>query len=70
MDFPLQDYSKIDNTTAESSKKNFTKKKPWRDEIPKIYEPPRDKTYKMTCATSEDSDQPGPVWSESSLCAQ
>ena len=36
------------------------------------YEPPRDKTNILTCAPSEDSDQPGfrPVWSESSLCAQ
>ena len=25
----------------------------------KSYEPPRDKTNKMTCAPSEDSDQPG-----------
>ena len=32
-------------------------------------EPPHDKTNKMTCAPSEDSDQPGhrPVWPESSL---
>ena len=46
-----------------------------------IYEPPHDKTNKMTCAPSEDSDQPGhqpslislginPVWSESSLYDQ
>ena len=25
----------------------------------KKYEPPHDKTSKMTCAPSEDSDQPG-----------
>ena len=32
----------------------------------------RDKTNKMACAPSENSDQPGhrPGWSESSLCAQ
>ena len=36
------------------------------------FEPPHDKTNKMACAPTEDSDQPGhrPVWSESSLCAQ
>ena len=48
-----------------------------------IIEPPHDKTNKMACAPSEDSDQPGhlpslislrclgirPVWSESSLPA-
>ena len=36
------------------------------------YEPLHDKTNKMTCALSEDSDQPGlcPVWSESSLGTQ
>ena len=35
------------------------------------YEPHRDKTNKMACAPSKDSDQPGipPVWSESSLSA-
>ena len=35
-------------------------------------EPPHDKTNKMICAPSEDSDQPGhlPSLSESSLCAQ
>ena len=32
------------------------------------YESPHDKTNKMTCAPSEDSDQPGHL-SESSLCA-
>ena len=34
-------------------------------------EPPHDKTKKMTCAPSKDSDQPvqWPVWSESSLSA-
>ena len=39
---------------------------------PEQNEPPRDKTNKMICAPSEDSDQPGirPVSSESSLCAQ
>ena len=38
-----------------------------RDEPP--HEPPHDKTNKMTCAPSEDSDQMGirPVWTESSL---
>ena len=41
------------------------------------YEPVHDKTNKMTCAPTEDSDQPRhlpsligvPVWSESSLYA-
>ena len=34
-------------------------------------EPPHDKTNKMVCAPSEDSDQPGirPVWTKSSLSA-
>ena len=31
------------------------------------YEPPRDKTNKITFAPSEDSDQSGHLWSESSL---
>ena len=31
-----------------------------------IYEPPHDKTNKMTCAHSEDSDQPGHVFSKGS----
>ena len=38
-----------------------------------IYEPPHDKTNKMACAPSEDSDQPGHppnLITESSLCAQ
>ena len=44
----------------------------------KIYEPQHDKTNELTCAPSEDSDQPAktqislgirPVWPESSLCA-
>ena len=39
-------------------------------------DPPHDKTKRMTCVPSEDSDQTGrtlgirPVWSESLLCAQ
>ena len=34
-----------------------------------LYEPPHDKTNKITCVPSEYSDQPGigPVWSESLL---
>ena len=33
------------------------------------YEPPHDKTNKMACAPSEDSDQPGhPVWLKSTVC--
>ena len=32
------------------------------------YEPPRDKTNKMICAPSEDSDQPGHLPSLISLC--
>ena len=34
------------------------------------YEQQHDKTNNMACAPSEDSDQPGRGWSESSLCAQ
>ena len=35
------------------------------------YEPVHDKTYKMACAPSKDSDQPGhPLSDQSSLCAQ
>ena len=33
------------------------------------FEPLQEKTNKMICAPSKDSDQPGPVWSECSLCA-
>ena len=33
--------------------------------LSEIYEPPRDKTNKMMCAPSKDSDQPGHL-----LCAQ
>ena len=34
-----------------------------------FFEPPHDKTNKVACVPTEDSDQPGirPVWSESSL---
>ena len=37
----------------------------------KTYEPPHNKTNKMTCAPSEDSDQSGihPVWSVFSVCS-
>ena len=36
-----------------------------------VIQPPNDKTNKMACAPSEDSDQPGhpPVWSKTSLSA-
>ena len=30
-----------------------------RNEPPQSFEPPHNKTNKMTCAPSEDSDQPG-----------
>ena len=38
-----------------------------------LYEPPHDKTNKMACAPSKDSDQPGslgirPVWSVFAVC--
>ena len=35
-----------------------------------LYEPPRDKTNKMACAPSEDSDQPGHKESLGSLATQ
>ena len=42
------------------------------NQIPIIIELPHDKTNKIACGPSEDSDQPGhpPVSSEFSLCAQ
>ena len=40
---------------------------PWKLEL----EPPHDKTNKITCAPSEESDQPASAQSDqSSLCAQ
>ena len=34
-------------------------KEKWSVSLQSVYEPPHDKTNKMTCAPSKDSDQPG-----------
>ena len=54
MSFPKQRYT---SKTAGC----FQSAEPWHIQIVKsvIHEPPHDKTNKMTCAPSEDSDQPG-----------